>query len=139
MNCVLHNSSSMIKKSIVRYIFLLISCVLIPFITCIIIILITGDRISGLKYFVIPSILLIHFIFAQKNLELNFVKKVVVSFISSILMIGLTFGLISTGIRFDFFGYNGFWEIILFIAISSITTRELIYQINKGIFKISKQ
>lgn len=120
----------MIKNRLVKYAALLFGSILAPVIVTAIIILVTGDRISGLKYFAIPSVLIVHLAFGYTQLKKSKVAR---------LFIGAAAGLISCAlasfplllgwtIGSDKYGY---WDVVLFFAVGTIGSWKLIYHIDK--------
>jgi len=124
----------MIKNRIKKYLLLIIGSFVISFLVTIILIIITGDRISGLKYFAIPTILLINLSFAITQIELTILRKVIYGIIASIISICLILIPIYFDIKLNIDMY-GFWDLIVFFSIGIIVTWECIYQIDKRINK----
>ncbi len=123
----------MIQNRLHKYIFLVVCCLITPLLLAMIIIIFTGDRIMGLQYFLIPSILLIHLLFSFTQLKAGIWKKVVFAFIASVLASGFCFVPLYFNIQLNLDMY-GFWDLVVFFCLGSIGAWELLYQLNKKIF-----
>lgn len=124
----------MINKRFKKYVFLLLGSAIIPWIVTILVIVITGDRMSGLKYFAFPSILLVHLLFAFSQLNKKVLTKLgyglIAATIATLLaLIPIYFDL---SLRIDDYGY---WEAIIFFCLGTIGSWELLFQIDKKVRK----
>jgi len=102
--------------------------------TMIVIIMITGDRIYGMKYFAIPSVLLIHFTFALTQLKLTILKRILLGAIAAVISSAITLIPLYLDFKLNIDIY-GFWDIIVFHTIGTIGTWELLNQLVKLITK----
>ena len=124
----------MIKNRAIKYLILTVVSLVTPFLVTMIIIMITGDRVSGMKNFAIPSIVLIHLIFALIQLEGIILKKIIYGIIAVIISTGITLIPIYFDIKLNIDMY-GFWDLVVFFALGTIGTWEFLYQIDKKINK----
>lgn len=116
----------------------MIGAIVIPFLVTMIIIIVTGDRIAGMKNFAIPSIVLIHLLFSLTQLNGKVLKKILYGIIASIISTGLTSLPIYFNIRLNIDMY-GFWDLIVFFTLGTIVTWECLYQIDKKMNKNNLQ
>ena len=128
----------MIKNRAYKYLILTVLSLVTPFLVTMVIIMISGDRISGMKNFTIPSIILIHMIFALTLLESIILKKIIFGILAVILSTGITLIPIYFDIRLNIDMY-GFWDLIVFFTLGTIGTWEFLYQIDKKINKKNLQ
>ena len=118
-----------LKTRIINYLLLGLLCIFIPYLITVIIIIITSDREAGMYLFVIPSVIIIHYIFSiwfiKPKKILKYIIPIFTSFISIVsLKYLLPFRIIDT--NFDIYGY---WDIVLTHYISAIIIWELFLQI----------
>ena len=116
----------------------MIGAIVIPFLMTMLIIIVTGDRITGMKNFAIPSIVLIHLLFSLTQLNGNILKKIVYGIIAAIISTGLTVIPIYYDIKLNIDMY-GFWDLIVFFTLGTVGTWECLYQIDKKINKNNLQ
>jgi hypothetical protein len=104
--------------------------IFVPVIGIFVIILITGDRMSGLQYFSIPSFLLVHLTFSVINLKKRLVIKIILGIFAAIFAAAF----ILLPIYFDF-SFNldiyGLWDGIFFFTIGTVGSWEIIYQVDR--------
>ncbi|MDR0230641.1 MAG: hypothetical protein LBI82_00775 [Dysgonamonadaceae bacterium] len=120
-----------IKQRIFSYIILGVLCAIMPYITAIVLIIATGDRIIGLSYCFIPSTIIAHFIFAIVFLKVKKILKYTLPLVTALISIIGTYFFGSLNlfhIEFDMYGY---WDMVLIHFIIATTTWEIIYHILK--------
>ncbi|HRO76828.1 MAG TPA: hypothetical protein PLP27_11845 [Crocinitomicaceae bacterium] len=106
---------------------LAVLCCIVPFITAMIFIAITGDRELGLAFSTILSIGLIHFIFSAIFLQTSWLLKLTIPIATTIIVIiGLKYLLPFIHTSFDIYGY---WDIALTLSLIAIITWEIVYQL----------
>ena len=120
----------MIRDRLIKYLILLSVSVLIPFIFTVMIIWMTDDRIRGMKYFIVPSILIIHLSFALTQLHAKKMKRVFLGFLAAIIAIAIIAIPVFLDLRLNVDMY-GYWDIIIFFAVGTIGAWELIYQVDR--------
>ncbi|MBT30259.1 MAG: hypothetical protein CMO01_11415 [Thalassobius sp.] len=132
------NNYQMIQNRGIKYLMLIVGSLVIPFLVTMVIIMITGDRITGMKNFSIPSIILIHLIFSLTQLKGRILKKVIYGIFAAIISTGLIIIPMYFDIQLNIDMY-GFWEVIIFFSLATIGTWECMYQIDKKINKNNLQ
>ncbi len=128
----------MITNRILKYIGLFLISVLEFLMMTFILILFSGDRMFGLKFFVIPSISFIHLAFAVTQVKATWWKKVGFGFLAggiSVIIGGipLYFGV---DLGLDLYGY---WNIILFFSLATVVAWELIYQVERIVMGVRQK
>ncbi len=118
-----------VKQRAFYYLLLGIFCVVIPYLVTILAIIATGDRETGMGLAVIPSLVVIHFVFAILFLKVKPLIRYSLPLLTAfICIIGLKFllplRLIET--NFDIYGY---WDIALTHFIIAVIIWELTYQV----------
>ena len=102
-----------IKQRIFSYIILGILCVIMPYLTAIVLIIATGDRITGLSYCFIPSTIIVHFVFAIIFLKVKKILKYTLPLVTALISITGTYflGFLNLfHIELDMYGY---WDMVL--------------------------
>lgn len=122
----------MIKKRLLKYVYLLIGSFLIPFFITFLIVLITENRMNGFYYFALPSIFLVHFIFTFTQVNKNWRLKIALALIAIILSGIITFIPLYLEISFKIDIYR-YWDAIIFFAVGTISSWEILFQIDKRI------
>ncbi|GAB5465692.1 MAG: hypothetical protein Kapaf2KO_11280 [Candidatus Kapaibacteriales bacterium] len=128
----------MIQNRAIKYLILVIGAIVIPFLMTMVIIIVTGDRIAGIKNFAIPSIVLIHLLFSLTQLNGKVIKKVVYGIIAAIISTGLTVIPIYYDIKLNIDIY-GFLDLVIFFTLGTVGTWECLYQIDRKINKNNLQ
>jgi len=124
----------MMKKRVFKYLFLVIISLVISFLVAMSLIIITGDRISGLKYFAVPSVFIVHVIFSLTQVEARVFRKIIYSVFAIVISSVFTLTLLFLGVDLNMDQY-GFWDLIIFFIIGSIGAWECLYQIDQRIVK----
>ena len=122
----------MINNRLKQYTILGLLSLLSPYITSIMIIMITGDRTEGMSYFLTPSILIIHLLFSLIQIKKNIFLKLIYVLISSLFTIGFLYVTIYYDIKLNIDMY-GFWDLVVFLLISNIISWEILNQVDKRI------
>ena len=118
----------MIENRIPKYLILLISSLIIPFIVAMVIIVLTGDRTSGMGYFPIPAILLIHLSFAFQ-IKCGRIKKASMALLAILIAAAITSIPLILNFTFNIDMY-GFSSLIIFYAIGTVSAWEILFQID---------
>jgi hypothetical protein len=106
---------------------LAVLCCIVPFITAMIFIAITGDRELGLAFSTILSIGLIHFIFSAIFLQTSWLLKSTVPMATTVIaFIGLNYLPPFIHTSFDMYGY---WDIVITLSLIAVITWEIVYQL----------
>lgn len=122
----------MIQNRLLKYIFLLFGSFMIPFFVTFLMVTITESRISGLYYFALPSIFLVHFIFSFTQVNKNWRLKIALALAAIVLSGIITFVPLYLDISFEIDRSN-YWDVIIFFAIGTISAWEILFQIDKRI------
>lgn len=116
-----------LKQRILSYCMLEVLCCIVPFITAMIFIAITGDRELGLTFSTILSIGLTHFIFSVIFLQTSWLLKLTIPIATTVIaFIGLNYLPPFIHTSFDMYGY---WDIVITHSLIAIITWEIVYQL----------
>jgi hypothetical protein len=126
----LRNDKPMTNRFI-KYLLLGILTIVTPHVTTMILIIVTGDRIEGMKLGTIPGVILPHLIFG-----LAFIKKqLTTKFLLTTLVTATIFGLLIVTIRLELIKTNfdmyGFWDLAVTNFIVGVITWETFYHVDK--------
>jgi|GEM_PF-2392439 len=124
----------MIKKRALKYLFLIAISIAVPYFMAFLLILITGNRINGMSYFIFPSLILIHLIFSFTQVKSGLFKKVLFGVVAGIFSVTITWVMMSfdLSLGIDIYGY---WDLIIFNAVGVIGGWELLYQIDRVVVR----
>ncbi len=119
----------------IKYLLLGVLTVVTPYVTMMILIIVTGDRIEGMKLSATPGIVLPHLIFG-----LTFIKKnLTTKFLLTTLVTATIYGLLIVTIRLEIIKTNfdiyGFWDLAVTNFIAGLIVWEIFYQLDKLIAK----
>ena len=120
-----------LKQRIFSYVILGILCVIMPYITTIVLIIATGDRITGMSYSFIPSTIIVHLIFAIVFLKVKKILKYTLPLVTALISIIGTYFLGSLNLFHIGFDIYGYWDMVLIHFIIATTTWIIIYHILK--------
>ena len=128
-----------ITKRLLYYLLLAGLCIVLPYVLTIILIIITGDRYDGMKFAVFPGLISAQFIFGLTFIKENITKKIILDilltgFILGLVWLGMTMGIINTGID----SYQ-FWDLALTNFIAGLITWEIFYQIDSRLKLFRKE
>ena len=120
---------------IFKYLLLGVLTVVTPYVTTMILIIVTGDRIVGMKLGAIPGLILPHIIFG-----LIFVKRpLTTKLLLTILVTFIIYGLLMVTIRLEVIKTNfdiyGFWDLAVTNFLVGLVAWETYYQTDKLIAK----
>jgi len=106
----------------------------VPYFMAFLLILITGNRINGMSYFIFPSLILIHLIFSFTQVKSGLFKKVLFGVVAGIFSVTITWVMMSfdLSLGIDIYGY---WDLIIFNAVGVIGGWELLYQIDRVVVR----
>ncbi len=119
-----------------KYLLLGVLTIVTPYVTTMILIIVTGDRIEGMKLGAIPGLILPHLIFG-----LIFIKRqLTTKLLLTILVTATIYGLLMVTIRLEVIKTNfdiyGFWDLAVTNFLVGLIAWETYYQteklINKG-------
>lgn len=119
-----------------KYLLLGVLTIVTPYVTTMILIIVTGDRIEGMKLGAIPGLILPHLIFG-----LIFIKRqLTTKLLLTILVTATIYGLLMVTIRLEVIKTNfdiyGFWDLAVTNFLVGLIAWEMYYQteklINKG-------
>lgn len=122
----------MIKNRLIKYVFLLIGSFMIPYFISHLINMITEYRLNGLYYSILPSIILVHFIFAITQINKKLHLKALIAVAGIILTCFITY----IPIYFDILlkiDKHGFYDAMVFFALGTISSWEILFQIDKRV------
>ena len=116
---------------VIKYLLLGILTIVTPYVTTMILIIVTGDRIEGMKLAAIPGLILPHLIFGLIFIKRQLTTKLlltslVTSTIYGFLMLTLRLEIIKT--NFDIYG---FWDLVVTNFLVGLIAWETYYQADK--------
>jgi len=102
-----------------------------PYLTTMILIIVTGDRIEGMKHGAIPGLILPHMIFG-----LTFIKRQLTArFLLTTLVTAVIYGLLIVTIRLEIIKTNfdiyGFWDLAVTNFLVGLIVWETFYHVDK--------
>jgi hypothetical protein len=117
----------------IKYLLLGVLTIVTPYMTTMILIIVTGDRIEGMKLGAIPGLILPHLIFG-----LTFIKKqLTIKFLLTTLVTATIYGLLIVTIRLKIIKTNfdiyGFWDLAVTNFIVGLIVWETLYHVNRVI------
>jgi hypothetical protein len=119
----------------IKYLLLGVLTVVTPYVTTMILIIVTGDRIEGMRLGAIPGLILPHLIFG-----LTFIKKhLTTKFLLTTLVTATIYGLLIMTIRLEIIKTNfdiyGFWDLAVTNFVAGLIVWEMFYHLDKLITK----
>lgn len=118
-----------IQQRFLFYLILCGLCCIIPYITIMLFVAITNHRELGMSLAVVPSIILIYFIFSAIFLQTRSSLKFSISVLNTVVaIIGLKY-ILPLKIIHNVFDIYGFWDIILTHTAIAIVIWEITYQV----------
>ncbi|KOY84811.1 hypothetical protein AD998_00390 [bacterium 336/3] len=100
-----------------------------PFILTMLLVIVTEHRELGMSVAVIPSVMLVHFIFSGIFLQTTRLVKFITSILTTLFaIIGLKY-LLPLGIIHHLFDIYGFWDIVIIHLVIAIIIWEIAYQL----------
>ncbi|MES2836951.1 MAG: hypothetical protein V4667_05475 [Bacteroidota bacterium] len=118
------------KKKLLYYLLLISLTIVIPYLTTMILISITGDRYKGMTLAIIPGIVIVHLIFGLIAIKLNWTKKIVWTLVLSTLIFGVVFLMLTIQLIKSNLGLYGFWDITLSNLIAGFVIWESFFLIS---------
>lgn len=114
-----------LRQRLIFYVLLAGLCCIVPFVTTMILIMVTGDRELGMSIAVIPSVVIVHFIFSTIFLQTGRLIKFTIPILTSFFaIVGLKY-ILPLRIIHHLFDIYGFWD----IAITHLATTIIIWEI----------
>lgn|SRR5690606_4618871 len=119
----------------IKYLLLGILTIVTPYVTTMVLIIVTGDRIEGMKLGAIPGLIFPHLIFG-----LVFIKrKLTTKLLLTALVTATIYGLLMVTIRLEIIKTNfdiyGFWDLAVTNFLVGLIVWEAYYQTDKLITK----
>lgn len=120
---------------LLKYLLLGVLTIVTPYVTTMILIIVTGDRIEGMKLGAIPGLILPHLIFG-----LIFIKRqLTTKLLLTTLVTAIIYGLLMVTIRLEVIKTNfdiyGFWDLAVTNFLVGLIAWETYYQADKLITK----
>lgn len=130
------------SNRLLKYLLLVVLTIVTPYVTTIILIIVTSDRIEGLKLGVISGLILPNLIFGLAFIQRQLTTKILLTIFVTAAIYGLLFITIKPGIGFltdtpghEFIYTNfdtyGFWDLAVTNLIFGLITWETFYHANK--------
>lgn len=119
------------KNRFIKYLLLGVLTVATPYVATMILIVVTGDRIEGMKLGAIPGLIIPHLIFG-----LTFIKKrLAITFLLTTLLTGTVYGLLKVITRLEIIETNfdiyGFWNLSVTNFIIGLIVWEVLFHLDK--------
>ena len=103
-------------------------CCIVPIITTMVLIMVTGDRELGMSIAVIPAVVIVHFIFSAVFLMTNRLIKFTIPILTAfIAILGLKY-ILPLRVIHHLFDMYGFWDIAITHLLTTIIIWEITYQ-----------
>jgi hypothetical protein len=120
---------------LLKYILLGVLTIVTPYVTTMILIIVTGDRIEGMKLGAVPGLIVPHLIFG-----LIFIKRqLTTKLLLTILVTAIIYGLLMVTMRLEIIRTNfdiyGFWDLALTNFLVGLIAWEAYHQTDKLITK----
>jgi hypothetical protein len=126
------------KYRLTSYLILMVCCIVLPYIITIGFVILTQDRITGMKLGLFIGMVTPHLIYGFLFLKLNDLKKVIYTVLISSLIYGLNLFLIKNELilntSWDLYGY---WDTVVLNFLSGIFVWEIFQQLSKKLKRIS--
>jgi hypothetical protein len=118
-------------RRILKYLLLGALTIVTPYVTTMLFIIVTGDRIEGMKLGAIPGLILPQFIFGLTFIERQLTAKILLTIIMTTIIYGLLFAIIRFELIRTNFDMYGFWDLALTNLILGLIAWESYYQASK--------
>jgi hypothetical protein len=122
-------------KRIIKYLLLAVLTILAPYVTTMLFIIVTGDRIEGMKLGAIPGLVLPQFIFGLVVIKRQLTMKLLLTTIVTVVIYGLMMGVIRLDLIKTNIDMYGFWDLALTNFLVSLVSWEVYYHVDKLIGK----
>lgn len=119
----------------VKYLLLGILTIVTPYVTTMILIIVTGDRIEGMKLGAIPGLILPHLIFGLIFIKRQLTTKLLLTTLVTAIIYGLLIGTIRLELIKTNFDIYGFWDLAVTNFIVGLVAWETFYHVDKLITK----
>jgi len=127
---------------LLKYLLLVVVTIVTPYLTTIILITVTGDRIEGMKLGIISGLILPHLIFGLAFIQRQLMTKILLTILVTAAIYGLLFLKIPQGIWsltdtdghgfiYTNFDAYGFWDLVLTNLIFGLIAWETFYHADK--------
>ena len=120
---------------ILQYVILAVLVISIPYITTIIFIILTGDRIQGMKLGVLPGLVLPHILFGWRFIKKSRKIKVIVILTVMMLIFGLLFIMVRNEMIRTGWDIYGSWDLKVSNLVAGLIIWEIFYHIDASISK----
>jgi hypothetical protein len=123
---------------ILRYLLLGILTIVTPYVTTMALIIVTGDRIEGMKLGAIPGLILPHLIFGLVHVKQPLIARLILT----ALVTAIIYGLLVMTLRLELIKTNfdiyGFWDLAMTNILVGLIVWETYHQVEKIIAKRRK-
>ena len=120
---------------VIKYLLLGLLTVVTPYVTTMILIIVTGDRIEGMKLGAVPGLILPHLIFGLAFIKRHLTIKLLLTTLVTATIYGLLMVTIRLGIIKTNFDIYGFWDLAVTNIIVGLFVWEIFYHLDKLIIK----
>ena len=120
-----------LKKRILYYLALLPISLIVAYLSTILIIVISGNRETGMEAFVIPTLLITNYIFGAIFLKIKLIFKLIVPFIVALIAFGGLWIVVFLNLKTNLFDIYGYWDFIIQVFLVFVIVWEIAYQILK--------
>src|SRR5262245_46557900 len=120
-------------KRLLKYLLLGVLTTVTPYILTMLFILVTGDRIEGMKMAAIPGLVLPHLVFGYNFIERPLIAKLLLSCLVTAAVCGLLFVIIQSELIKTDIDMYGFWDLAISNFIAGLIAWEIFYHIDKSI------
>ena len=120
---------------VIKYLLLGLLTVVTPYVTTMILIIVTGDRIEGMKLGAVPGLILPHLIFGLTFIKRHLTIKLLLTTLVTATIYGLLMVTIRLGIIKTNFDIYGFWDLAVTNITIGLFVWEIFYHLDKLIIK----
>jgi len=118
---------------VLKYLLLSILTIVTPYVTTILFIIVTGDRIEGMKLGVIPGQILPQFIFGLMFIKRKLTMKILLTTIVTAVIYGLLIVVIRLELIKTHFDIYGFWDLAVTNFLIGLIIWETYYHLDKAV------
>ncbi len=118
-----------------KYLLLGVLTIVIPYLTTMILIIVTGDRYEGMKLAVTPGLILAQLLFGLIFIKRPWLTKIPMIVLATALAYGLVVLITKTELIKTTFDLYGFWDLAVTNFIAGLITWELFYHVDSTVNK----
>ena len=122
-------------KRLLKYLLLGVLTIVTPYVTTMLFIIVTGDRIEGMKLGAIPGLIIPHLIFGLTFIERQLTTKLLLTTLVTATIYGLLIVIIGIELIETNFDLYGFWDLAITNFIAGLIAWETYYHVDKLISK----